>query len=73
MMPRLPWSPQRQRAFDRFWRAPSADPDGTGLGLAISRQLLEASGGTAELRPNPGGGLDAVARLRPADRIGQTP
>ena len=64
---------QRQRAFDRFWRAPSADPDGTGLGLAIVRQLLEASGGTAELRPNPGGGLDAVARLRPADRIGQTP
>jgi signal transduction histidine kinase len=64
---------QRQRAFDRFWRAPSADPDGTGLGLAIVRQLLEASGGIAELRPNPGGGLDAVARLRPADRIGQTP
>ena len=58
---------QRQRAFDRFWRAPSADPDGTGLGLAIVRQLLEASGGTAELRPSPGGGLDAVARLRPAD------
>jgi signal transduction histidine kinase len=58
---------QRQRAFDRFWRAPSADRDGTGLGLAIVRQLLEASGGTAELRPNPGGGLDAVARLRPAD------
>jgi signal transduction histidine kinase len=64
---------QRQRAFDRFWRAPSADPDGTGLGLAIVLQLLEASGGIAELRPNPGGGLDAVARLRPADRIGQTP
>jgi signal transduction histidine kinase len=58
---------QRQRAFDRFWRAPSADRDGTGLGLAIVRQLLEASGDTAELRPNPGGGLDAVARLRPAD------
>ena len=57
---------QRQRAFDRFWRASSADPDGTGLGLAIVRQLLEASGGTAELRPNAGGGLDAVARLRPA-------
>jgi signal transduction histidine kinase len=58
---------QRQRAFDRFWRAPSADREGTGLGLAIVRQLLEASGGTAELRPNPDGGLDAVARLRPAD------
>ncbi|HEY6706666.1 MAG TPA: ATP-binding protein, partial [Actinomycetota bacterium] len=56
---------QRQRAFDRFWRGPVPDSEGTGLGLAIVRQLLEASGGTAELRPNPGGGLDAVARLRP--------
>jgi signal transduction histidine kinase len=58
---------QRQRAFDRFWRGPANDRDGTGLGLAIVRQLLEASGGTAELHPNPGGGLDAVARLRPAN------
>jgi signal transduction histidine kinase len=58
---------QRQRAFDRFWRGPASDRDGTGLGLAIVRQLLEASGGTADLHPNPDGGLDAVARLRPAD------
>jgi signal transduction histidine kinase len=58
---------QRERAFDRFWRAPGADQEGTGLGLAIVRQLLDASGGVAELRPNPDGGLDAVARLRPAD------
>jgi signal transduction histidine kinase len=57
---------QRQRAFDRFWRGPATDREGTGLGLAIVRQLLEASGGTAELHPNPDGGLDAVARLRPA-------
>jgi signal transduction histidine kinase len=58
---------QRQRAFDRFWRGPASEREGTGLGLAIVRQLVEASGGTAELRPNPGGGLDAVARLRPAN------
>jgi signal transduction histidine kinase len=64
---------QRQRAFDRFWRGPAADRDGTGLGLAIVRQLLEASGGAAELRPNPGGGLDAVARLRPADHASRIP
>jgi signal transduction histidine kinase len=60
-------SDQRERAFDRFWRAPGADQEGSGLGLAIVRQLLDASGGVAELRPNPDGGLDAVARLRPAD------
>jgi signal transduction histidine kinase len=58
---------QRERAFDRFWRGPASERDGTGLGLAIVRQLLEASGGTAELRPSPDGGLDAVAHLRPAD------
>jgi signal transduction histidine kinase len=58
---------QRQRAFDRFWRGPGSDREGTGLGLAIVRQLLEASGGTAGLGPNPDGGLDAVARLRPAN------
>jgi signal transduction histidine kinase len=57
---------QRERAFDRFWWGPASDWDGTGLGLAIVRQLLEASGGTAELHPNRDGGLDAVARLRPA-------
>jgi signal transduction histidine kinase len=58
---------QRARAFDRFWRGPAGERDGSGLGLAIVRQLLEASGGTAELRPSPGGGLDAVGRLQPAD------
>jgi signal transduction histidine kinase len=58
---------QRQRAFDRFWRGPASERDGSGLGLAIVRQLVEASGGTAELHPSPGGGLDAVARLQPAD------
>jgi signal transduction histidine kinase len=57
---------QRQRAFDRFWRGPASDREGTGLGLAIVRQLLETSGGTADLCPDPDGGLDAVARLRPA-------
>jgi signal transduction histidine kinase len=58
---------QRQRAFDRFWRASPADGEGTGLGLAVIRQLIDASGGAAELRPALGGGLDAVVRLPPAD------
>ena len=57
---------QRERAFDRFWRAAPADEEGTGLGLAIVRQLADASGGEAELRPARGGGLDAVIRLRSA-------
>jgi signal transduction histidine kinase len=54
---------QRARAFDRFWRAGSGGP-GSGLGLAIVRKLVEADGGNVELADAPGGGLDAVVRLR---------
>ncbi len=57
---------QRERAFDRFWRASSTRTDlsGSGLGLAIVRSLAEADGGTAELRANGDGpGLDAVLLL----------
>jgi signal transduction histidine kinase len=53
---------QRARAFDRFWRAGSGG--GSGLGLAIVRKLVEADGGDVELDDAPGGGLDAVVRLR---------
>lgn len=53
---------QRERAFDRFWRAPGAtDHPGSGLGLAIVRQLMVACGGNAELLEAPGGGVRAVA------------
>ncbi|UXY28238.1 sensor histidine kinase [Streptomyces sp. HUAS TT20] len=58
---------QRRRAFDRFWRANDADHEGTGLGLPIVKQLARASGGEVSLRAAPGGGLDAVVRLRTAD------
>lgn len=53
----------RQRAFDRFWRAPGQERPGSGLGLAIVRQLAAASGGTVELRAAPTGGVDAIARF----------
>ncbi|MFI2206967.1 sensor histidine kinase [Streptomyces sp. NPDC020192] len=55
---------ERHRAFDRFWRAADADHDGTGLGLPMVRQLTHASGGEVTLEAAPGGGLDAVVRLR---------
>jgi signal transduction histidine kinase len=54
---------QRRRAFDRFWRAGSGGR-GSGLGLAIVKRLVEIDGGRIELRDAPGGGLDAVIRLR---------
>jgi signal transduction histidine kinase len=56
---------QRNRAFDRFWRAGSGE-GGSGLGLAIVKRLVAADEGEVELREARGGGIDAVVRLRPA-------
>jgi signal transduction histidine kinase len=61
---------QRRRAFDRFWRGRQGE--GSGLGLAIARSLVEADGGEVELAEAPGGGLDAIVRLRP-DRAVHSP
>jgi signal transduction histidine kinase len=60
---------ERRNAFDRFWRSGATGRGGSGLGLAIVRRLAQASGGTAELRPAEGGGIDAVITLpaAPAD------
>jgi signal transduction histidine kinase len=51
---------QRERAFDRFWRADST-ADGSGLGLAIVKNLAELGRGTVSLAPGPSGsGLTAT-------------
>jgi signal transduction histidine kinase len=63
---------QRDRAFDRFWRAPGREGEGSGLGLAIVRRLAAADGGSVELRETPSGGLDAVVRL-PQARVTRRP
>jgi signal transduction histidine kinase len=55
---------QRERAFDRFWRAGSGG-GGSGLGLAIVKRLVAADEGEVELGEAAGGGVDAVVRLRP--------
>jgi len=47
----------RERAFDRFWRATRTDENpvaGSGLGLAIVRSIARAHGGDASLGEGPG-------------------
>ncbi len=62
---------QRTRAFDRFWRAPSArrGDEGFGLGLPIVRRLVLADGGDVRLEAGPDGGLAVVVSLRAARRL----
>jgi len=58
-------SDERNRAFDRFWRA-SGDSNrrnGSGLGLAVVSQLADASGLTVALLPSPSGGVDACVSI----------
>ena len=62
-------SEQRDRAFDRFWRAGDHDNErgGFGLGLAIVRQLVVADGGEVTLGASSSGGLEVLVVL-PAAR-----
>jgi signal transduction histidine kinase len=60
----------RQRAFDRFWRADAARarPGGSGLGLAIVHGLVVANRGEIGLDTSPSGGLLTEIRLPLARR-----
>lgn len=55
---------EREHAFARFWKG--SNGGGSGLGLAIVKRLVAADGGEVELHVGPGGGTDAVVRLRAA-------
>ncbi len=54
----------RERVFDRFWRAPSARQlPGSGLGLSIVKDVAESHGGSVTLEPASGGGARFRLRL----------
>jgi len=45
----------RERVFDRFWRAPGAPAGGTGLGLSIARWIVERHRGSIRVEARAGG------------------
>jgi two-component system OmpR family sensor kinase len=57
---------ERERVFERFWRADRArsrSKGGSGLGLAIVASLVEAHGGRIQLESAPGKGATFTVRL----------
>lgn len=55
----------RERAFERFWRAPDAPAGGSGLGLAIVKEIVDACGAGVRITDAHGGGaLVSVAFVR---------
>lgn len=55
----------RERAFERFWRAPGAPAGGSGLGLAIVKEIADACGASIRITDASGGGaLVSVAFVR---------
>lgn len=57
----------RERIFDRFYRAPGKDETGSGLGLAIARRVAVLHGGDIRLTAGIGGGAGFELRLPAAE------
>jgi signal transduction histidine kinase len=61
----------RERIFDRFYRAGNRDGDGFGLGLAIVRASVHALGGSVEIESEPDSGTTARVVILSAVKNGQ--
>ena len=62
----------RQRVFDRFWRAPGAPVGGTGLGLAIAKWIAEHHDGSISVDQSAAGGARFEVRI-PASPPSEAP
>jgi signal transduction histidine kinase len=60
--PGIPAAAQ-ERLFQPFERARKDEPSGLGLGLFIVRQIVEAHGGSVQLRSEPGQGTSFLVEL----------
>lgn len=55
---------ERERVFERFYRALGAGGEGSGLGLAIVKEVVDLHGGRIKIRTPPaGGGTLIVVRI----------
>jgi signal transduction histidine kinase len=53
----------RERIFERFWRAPGKHNGGAGLGLSIVKRIAETHGGSLTVKERPMGGAAFTLRF----------
>jgi len=57
---------QKERIFERFWRADRQRASGSGIGLALVRRIAFLHGGDVRVEDRPGGGARFVLTFGPA-------
>jgi signal transduction histidine kinase len=53
----------REKLFNRFWRADRSSTGNSGLGLAIAQRIATVHRGSLEIDDNPGGGARFVLQI----------
>jgi signal transduction histidine kinase len=56
---------QKEKIFQRFWRADRSQPTGAGIGLALVRRIAQLHGGDVRVEDRPGGGARFVLTMEP--------